>query len=57
MIKEHVQDKKCVLRFFLCSYLQKILQEYIIRKQEERLFECPVETEILLMQWASRRKL
>lgn len=57
MIKEHVQDKKCVLRFFLCSYLQKILQEYIIRKQEERLLECPVETEILLMQWASRRKL
>ena len=57
MIKEYIQDKKCVLRFFLCSYLQKILQEYITRKQEERLLECPVETEILLMQWASRRKL
>lgn len=38
MIKEYIQDKKCVLRFFLCSYLQKILQELHNKKTGGKAF-------------------
>ena len=57
MIKEYVQDKKGVLSFFLCFIFTENITRVHNKKTGGKAFDWPVETEILLMQWASRKKL